>query len=200
MIPGSRAPAWLRRCLYTPRRAVGLTAASLTALILVGQALPAAQHHHSASQTTTSETTTRPTFAAAPTLTPPARSTDSADPAAPPVSRDTPATPVTAAATDTATRFAIAWVDRRTDQATRWRILAPLVTPELAQQLRGTAAAGIPATAVTGPATPLADTSVGVLVEVPTDAGGLLIRVVAAGRLVADARFNNETTDAAGDG
>ena len=182
-MPRGRAGGWLRWCLYTPRRTVGVMICAAVALFLIGHVTAAASHRTARPGATIARTPRTPRTTASPAVPDaPITSLGSSMPA----SAATSSPPPGAAAT--ATRFAAIWTDHQLDRAAWWRALQPLLTPAMA---RGTAAvdpAEIPATAVTGAATIAAGP--GLVVRVPTDAGGLLVRLDPTGTRVDGVAFD----------
>lgn len=99
---------------------------------------------------------------------------DAGPPEHPSASPTGPAQPAAVAAAE---RFARAWVDNAPGWAER---LTELTTPELARTLADADPATVPATFVTGPGAVLSEVPGWARVEVPTDAGSVVLHVVAS--------------------
>lgn len=176
-MPRGWTGGWLRWCLYTPRRTAGVMACAAVALFVIGHVTAATTHR--AARPDVREP--RPAISSAVAVAP---STPPGSDAPTPTAASTPPSD----AVTTATRFAAIWTDHQLDRAAWWHALQPLLSPAMARGTASVDPAEIPATAVTGPAT-VAD-GPGLVVRVPTDAGGLLVRLDPTGRRVDSVAFD----------
>lgn len=96
----------------------------------------------------------------------------------PSVSPRSPAPGAAQQAANVADAFTKAWADHNRPAADWWARVSKYADPEFAAQLKSTDPANVPASKVTGPPHPVAVYYASASVEVPTDAGIVIVEVV----------------------
>jgi hypothetical protein len=99
----------------------------------------------------------------------------------PSVSPRPPVPGATQQVASTAVAFTRAWADHNRPATEWWARVSRYADPELAAQLKTTDPANVPASKVTGPPHPVAVYYASASVEVPTDAGTVVVALVSDG-------------------
>jgi hypothetical protein len=176
--------------LYTPRRffscvAVVLGLVAISNMILGGggglpppdrdvASAPSATATPTESGTSTESPTGFPTDSGFPALT-------TLPPITPSPSPRPPAAGGAQKASAAALAFTTAWADRTKPAAQWWAAVSRYADPEFAAQLKGTVPANVPASKVTGTPHPVSVYFASATVEVPTDAGTMVVQLVSDG-------------------